>query len=244
MKIKITQVLTVSLICGVFLQAFGQVENTTAPSSEFDFILPKVELFIEAAHARSGMLNYQKLDIEVLETDVKTQSRIWSQNMGVRGDLRYGTFNNFISSTTGAENTNIATLSQQLNYGIGLYLQLPIFDVWNRKNQVKRAKLEVEQAYSLVEEQKQVIEQEVIRMYEAVVLRYELLKVQSTNYGNSRVNMEMVEKEFRNGNIIAYEYVRLNDIAARIQSDYETAKSNFLLAKRLLENYTGLKIAQ
>jgi hypothetical protein len=49
----------------------------------------------------------------------------------------------------------------------------------------------------------------------------------------------MVEKEFRNGVIPIAEYVRLSDMTARIQSDYEMAKSDFLLAKRILEETVG-----
>ena len=54
--------------------------------------------------------------------------------------------------------------------------------------------------------------------------------------------MEMVEKEFRNGLIPISEYVRISDMTVRIASDYEKAKSNFLVSKKLLENITGVTI--
>ena len=49
----------------------------------------------------------------------------------------------------------------------------------------------------------------------------------------------MVEKEFRNGVIPIAEYVRLSDMTARVQSDYELARSEFLLSKQILEEITG-----
>ena len=49
----------------------------------------------------------------------------------------------------------------------------------------------------------------------------------------------MVEKEFRNGIISITEYVRISDMTSKIQVAYEMAKSDFLLAKRILENTVG-----
>jgi hypothetical protein len=51
--------------------------------------------------------------------------------------------------------------------------------------------------------------------------------------------MEMVDKEFRNGITTVSEYVRISDITSRIESDYEQAKSDFFLAKKLLEDLAG-----
>ena len=151
-------------------------------------------------------------------------------------------FNNFVTNVEGIDNSAITTISEQVNYGIGLYIQLPFFDIFNTNNQTKRAKVQVAQAQSLVEDQQLIIRELVIRQYEDLQLKFELLKIHSTNYGNAKVNMEMVEKEFRNGQVIVYEYVRLGDITARIQTDYEKAKSDFLLAKQVLENTSGISI--
>ena len=242
---KRTTIITcwIILLSGLATKGYAQPQAPEAPlRSEMDLILPSLDVFVEAALAKNGLLNYHKLDMQVREADVKTQKRLWTQNMGLRGDVRYGTFNNFVTNVEGGANQAITTLSQQVNYGIGLYIQLPVFDVFNRNNQSKRAQVQVEQAQSLVEDQKQIIRELVIRQYEDLQLKYELLKIHSTNYGNAKVNMEMVEKEFRNGQVVVYEYVRLGDITARIQTDYEKAKSDFLTAKQVLENTTGIAI--
>ena len=52
----------------------------------------------------------------------------------------------------------------------------------------------------------------------------------------------MAKKEFTNGQIELYEYIRISDITAGITAEFEKAKSNLILAKRLLENYTGALI--
>ncbi|PQB05081.1 TolC family protein [Aureitalea marina] len=240
MKIKFT--ICCILLSGIYFFGFAQPMPQEATTPALDLILPDLDVFVDGALAKNGMLNYRKLDLEVRESDVKTQRRLWTQNMGIRGDVRYGTFNNFVTNVEGVNNSAITTFSEQINYGIGLYIQLPIFDIFNTNNQTKRAKVQVSQAQSLVEDQQLIIRELVIRQYEDLQLKFELLKIHSTNYGNAKVNMEMVEKEFRNGQLIVYEYVRLGDITARIQTDYEKAKSDYLLAKQVLENTSGISI--
>ena len=91
----------------------------------------------------------------------------------------------------------------------------------------------------MAESQQDETRQLVIRQYQEALLKQKLLIITSQNLGSAKVNMEMVEKEFRNGVIPIAEYVRISDMTSRIQSEYETAKSNFLLNKRLLENLVG-----
>ena len=51
--------------------------------------------------------------------------------------------------------------------------------------------------------------------------------------------MQMIEKEFRNGIVPISEYVRLNNITSRLEVEYESAMSEFIIAKRLLEDMAG-----
>ena len=112
----------------------SQTDSGFGMQDDFNILLPKVEVFIDSALAQNGMLSYRKLDLDVREADVKTKKRIWTQNLGLRGDLRYGTFNNFVTADANGSSSFNTTFSQQVNYGLGLYIQLPFFDVWNRNN--------------------------------------------------------------------------------------------------------------
>jgi len=102
----------------------------------------------------------------------------------------------------------------------------------------------MEQAKSLAEAQKDEVRELVIKQYQELTLKQKLLAINSQNLGNAKVNMEMVEKEFRSGVVSIYEYVRLSDMTSRIETDYENAKSDFLLAKKLMENLVGFSITK
>jgi outer membrane protein TolC len=182
------------------------------------------------------------LEIEAKEFNKKEKKRNWTRNFGIQADTRYGTFNNFSTITGDNSSINLGSDTQQVNYNVGFYLKIPVFDIINRKAEIKRSQVEIEQARSLVKFQEDEVKEFVIRYFEDLVLRQNLLKLYASNLGNARVNMEMVEREFRNGVLPISEYVRISDITVRIASDYEKAKSNFFVAKKLLENITGMTI--
>jgi outer membrane protein TolC len=223
----------------VVAQNSNESEINTASTK---LLIPELRELIDSALVYNGMINYRKLEINSKESNLKSKRQYWTRNFGIQADTRYGTFNN-LSSISGENTTvNLASNTQQLNYNVGLYLKIPVFDVINRKSQIKQAKSELEQAKSLAKSQESELTELVIRYYEDLKLKQNLLELRASNLGNARVNMEMVEKEFKNGLIAISEYVRISDMTSRIASEFEEAKTDFLVSKKLLENITGVDI--
>jgi outer membrane protein TolC len=223
------------------VKAQNSTENESR-SSNTKLIIPTLKVLIDSALATNGMVNYRKLEIDAKDCNLKSKRQYWTRNFGLQADSGYGTFNNLSSISGDTPTVNLASNTKQLNYNVGLYLKIPVFDVINRKSQIKQAKSELEQAKSLAKSQEDELRQAVIRNYEELLLKENLLELRASNLGNARVNMEMVEKEFRNGLIPISEYVRISDMTSRIAGEFEQAKSEFLVSKRLLENLTGLEI--
>jgi len=240
-KLKITALLF--LLCFTIIQTEAQNTVNDVPEREaIKLLIPALNVLIDSALVNNGMLNYRKLEIETKESNLKSKRRNWTNNLGVQADTRYGTFDNFSSNISGTNTTTLSSYTKQLNYGIGLYLKIPVFDIINRKSQIKQAKAELAQAESLIKFQEDELKEMVIRHYEELILRQNLLELRASNVADARVNMEMAEKKFRNGLMPIYEYVRISDITSRIASEYESAKSNLILSKKLLENITGVSI--
>lgn len=211
-------------------------------TESFKLLIPELEVLIDSALANNGMLGYRKDEIEVKKANLKSKRRNWTRNFGIQADTRYGNFNNFSNNVSGSNTVTLSSATTQTNYGVGLYLKIPVFDVFNRKSEIKQAKTEISQAENLVKFQEDEIKEIVIRYYEDLLLKESLLEIQATNLSDAKVNMEMAKKEFTNGQIEIYEYIRISDITAGVATEFEKAKSNLLLAKKLLENYTGVQI--
>jgi outer membrane protein TolC len=219
------------------LSAQNSLTDTTVV--EHKLIFPPLADLIDSAIMHNAMIRHHKLEVEAKMSNLKSESIYWTRNLGVQADTRYGTFDNFASNNSGQSTTFFTSTSRQFNYGFGLYMKLPLGDVLNRKQQIKQAKIQIEQATSLEETQEQEIRQQVIRQYQDALLKQRLVNIKSQSLGNARVNMEMVEKEFRNGLIPITEYVRISDIVSHAEADYESAKSDFITSKLLLEEIVG-----
>lgn len=216
-----------------------KVSDTLAAVAELDF--PSLEVLMDSAISHNAMVAYRGQEYAARKENLISQKNYWLRNLGFQADTRYGTFDNFLNSSNGQSTTLQSVTTKQMNYGAGLYIKMPVFDVINRKTQIKQARAEMEQARYLREAQENEIRQAVIKMYEDVLLRQKLVSIKSQNLGSATVNAEMVEKEFRNGVIPIAEYVRLSDMTSRIRSEYEMAKSDFITAKKLLEEVVGFK---
>jgi outer membrane protein TolC len=247
LKITLTTLLTV---CVFTINAQTVLPaDTLAIKKTADSILtkeivafPPLADLIDSAVKHNAMVKYRSQEIGAKEANLTSQRNYWMRNLGVQADTRYGTFDNFSSNASSGQSTTLLSVtSKQFNYGAGLFIKLPLYDLVNRKTQIKQAKAEVEQAKSQAQAQQDEIRQIVTRMFQDVLLRQKLLSIKSMNYGSATVNKEMVEKEFRNGIIPVSEYVRLSDMTARIQAEYEMAKSDFLVAKMILEEIVGFE---
>ena len=213
--------------------------SETGPIKKNELNIPPLEVVIDSILKHSAMLSFRKHHIGVKTSTLKSERIYWTRNIGLQADTRYGNLSNFATSEDGVSNKAAFTTARQFNYSAGVYLKFPIFDFFNRKNQIKLAKLEVEEAKSMADFQEQEIRQTVIKLYQDLILKHKLLRIKSQNLGNGRVNMQMVEKEFRNGVVAISEYVRITSMTSNMESDYELAKSNFLIAKQLLEDMAG-----
>lgn len=234
-----TSILIFFIIINCCFFNIATAQTTETNTSPREILLPPLEDLIEAAIEHNPTVEFRRLGVERSESLVKTERRYWTRNFGLQTDAEYGNlYNNSFSVEENTPNL-LSTSTTQFNYAVGFYLKFPVFDVLNRKQQIKQAQLEVDQAISMEESIKNEIRELVIKQYQNVILKQKLLSIKSQNLGNAMVNMEMVEKEFRNGVIPILEYVRISDMTSKTEVEYETAKSDYFLAKKLLENTVG-----
>jgi len=209
------------------------------PVKKNELNIPPLEVVIDSILKHSAMLRFRKHHVGVKESTLKSERIYWTRNLGLNGNVEYGNLNNNSYSVEQNKPNLLSTSTTQFNYSAGFYLKFPIYDIVNRKHQIKLAKLEVDEAKSMADFQEEEIRQTVIKLYQDLILRHKLLRIKSQNLGNGRVNMQMVEKEFRNGVVATSEYVRITSMTSNMEVDYELAKSNFLVAKQQLEDMAG-----
>jgi len=229
----------------LFIQFAGFAQDGKADDllkGDIETILPPLETIIDSAISNNPYVKFKDLQIDVNEYKLKAERSLWTKNIGFQTDARYGTFDNFSTNTAEGQNPTLyATRSSQLNYGAGAYLKLPFYDFMNRKNQIRLAKAEVDQAQNLSLVQRNEVRQLVIKQYNDLIIKSRVLKIKLKYAETSKINMEMVEKEFLNGIISVSEYARISESVSRTDTDIETAKMDFRTAYMILEEIVGMK---
>lgn len=206
--------------------------------------LPSLSMLMDSALQNNPMVDFRELQIIVNRCKLKAEQTYWLRNIGVQTDVRYGTFNVFSTNTAEGQVPDLnASQSVQTNYGVGAYIKFPIQDFLNRKNQITMARAEMEQAEKMAEAQRLEVRQLVINQYNELVLKQRILKIRLNYFETSTISMEMAEKQFRNGVIPISEYTRISEIVTRSQSDYETARVEFITTYLILEEIVGFKFS-
>lgn len=224
-------------------KSFAQETKPAWPPVLYDSIsIPPLSMMIDSAIAHNAMLMYFENGILLKKHGLDAERKNWTRNFGVQADVRYGTFDNFSTNTAEGQNPSlIATKTNQTNYGIGGYLKLPLSDFVNRKNNIKLAKAEVDQAQCMAEVQRDEIRQMVIKQYNDLIMKHSLLKIKAKNLETSRINMVMAEKEFQNGIISLGTYSSMSETAGNTEINFEEAKVDFKTSYMILEELVGFK---
>lgn len=240
---KLNPIIVALLFWGISLTANAQIqEQDDLLNGDITQLLLPMDALIDSALAHDPYVKYRDLQLTVNKCKLKADQSQWARNLGIQTDVRHGTFDNFSTNTSEGQTPSLfATRSNQTNYGVGAYIKFPIYDILNRKNQIKLAKSELEQAESMAEVQRNEVRQLVIRQYNDLVLKHRLLKIRIKHLETAHVNYIMVEKEFSNGVVNVTEFSRISEITARAESDFETARIDFITAYLVLEEIVGFK---
>lgn len=204
-------------------------------------LLPLSSL-IDSALVHDPYVRFRDLQIVVNQCKLNAEQSYWLRNLGIQSDIRYGTFNNFSTNTAEGQNPDyFATQTSQWNWGVGAYLKFPIIDLVNRRSQITMAQTEIEQARSMAQFQKNEVRQLVIKQYNELVLKQNLLKIKAKYLALITTNNLLVEKEFQNGVVELSEYTRISGIHESAQTEFEVARIEFITAYMLLEEIVGFK---
>lgn len=223
--------------------AYGQ-ENKEIDVFKYDIesLLPPLEILIDSAIANNPSIRSFDLQTRIKEYKLKADRTLWIKNLGLQTDVRYGTINNFSSNTGDGQIPSLSVIqSNSLNYGVGAFIKLPIYEVLSRKNMIRSDKFEIEQAQYLSKTQSNELRQLVIRQFNDLLLKSRLLKIKLKYAETEKVNMLMADKEFHNGVLTLSEYLRVSDSFARSEADLEGVKMDLRTAYMILEVIVGMK---
>jgi outer membrane protein TolC len=237
------------LVClTLFVQNIGvaqQKKKFNPLTDDITQILPPMDELLDSAYTHDGTLKFNQLQYLVNKGNLRTSQTLWTQNLGLQANIQYGTgylYNNNNGNIVAGQTQQqtITTQQNETQYSIGGFYRLPLSDIVNRRNQVKISRNVVDQAQALIDSRKNEVRQLVIKQYNDIVTKQHVLKIKSQYLETTRINSQMAEKGFVKGSISLDDYARVSEIGTRTETDYETAKMDFINSYMIMEVMTGM----
>lgn len=189
--------------------------------------IPELDAVLERAVEHSPRLQGQQALVRKNQQLLERAEKTWMDNVTFGAQALYGSYGNEVLNTT---NLGLTT---------GVSIRLSLFDFTGRSNQI--AAWEEEVAVARSQEDQVVLEerQYVIDLYSRLTLARRLVLIRSEAWQAACAHQGMADAQFNQGDIPIAELARVTEISAKAQSDYETARSDYIAAYKKLEVVTG-----
>lgn len=238
---KRIQIYLLALFLGTLnhVGAFAAEPNTFSPlNDEISEFLPPLSVLMDSAIQKNPYVRFRDLQLLIEDCKLKGIKTEWTRHLGVQGEVRYGTYDSYVSTGGSAMSTST---TEDIRWSTSTFFSIPLETILKRKNQLRQSKLEHEQAKYMAEVQREELKQVVIRQYNDLILKQKILKIKSKFKATSDLNMLMTEKGFTNGTVPMNEYAMITENTNRAESDYATAMVEFQTSYQLLEVICGMR---
>ena len=203
--------------------------------------IPPLSYLLEAIE-NSPQIGYIKSTKTVEELNLKSIKQEWLSYLHFSGNYYYGMGTSLSNSSSGTGSTLQYSNALNSSYGIGAGFGLPISDLFEHKNKVRKQSEHLKQIdYQLLmakDEQK-------IKVIEAYTTANQIigsLKAKAELVVIATSMMKTIETNFTTGNADLVELNTGKTAQSAAISDYESAKAELTRSILLLEMLTGVKI--
>lgn len=232
MELKLFIISIFSFAC-TSLYAQDIVELT--PKDYLAFRLPPISELFEKAKDGPVPKFYEKRR-QADESELTTQKRKWLNNIKIVGGYQYGVIDN--NATFSDNNTPIFSQysgRKQNWYNVGLSLSIPLDEIFDRKNRIKKQELTMQA--SEFEKEKWYDEQKlrIVEVYTIAVKQLALIKIRSEALLLSETEFEMSKNDFINGKITVQELNRQKSSYTTVVTEYEEMRAQLNNALLQLE---------
>jgi outer membrane protein TolC len=166
----------------------------------------------------------------------------WSKDIIAGGiNVNYGLFDNLIiAKDLGVDQLNTKA-NQQTRYTLGLSMKLPISYLYDHFD-LKLAKIQLEQTQ--IEKQSLIksIREEVYNRYNDLLRTYQKYMILLEDFDTYSVLLQNAEKDFLSNRISIQEVTSVKMANSKAKLDLNDAKNEFIRARWMLEELTGVPI--
>jgi outer membrane protein len=172
----------------------------------------------------------------------KKMLQVYKGELSPSLSLSAGYSSNFFSTDTLSTGKSTPFSTQFNNYRnpyVGLSLNIPLFNGRQRDFQIKKGRLDVENAELYLVQQKKTFRKEV----EEMVLKFEALAIEyqsaSENLSFTQKSFDAYQERYQLGLLTTIDFLSAQNQLAQAQSDVLMVRYSWVVQKRTLEIYWG-----
>ncbi len=130
-------------------------------------------------------------------------------------------------------------LNNQFGQGIGLSLNVPIFNGWQAKANVERAKLDVERNKLSIQRDTLQLKQDVYNSYQSALGSYQTFLARDKAVQTAFRSFELASKRYEIGVLQTIEWITIQNNLTRAVIDKLVAQYEYVFRMKVLEFYKG-----
>ncbi|MCF8336532.1 MAG: TolC family protein [Bacteroidales bacterium] len=201
--------------------------------------IPPLSALIDSAVANAPSVQFEKLKTDYYRYNVKTAKRDIYNHMGFDGQVSRGRY--YFNDYQEDEADFFLSESRRFNYNVGIYLQLPLSSIIDRRNNINKEKKWVEISMARKRQVAKEVRREVIQLYNDLLENQKILKLTNEYLQWTYVQMQMAENQFVNGQISITEMTQQKEFQRRAKTEFEKRKASFKTAYDQLQEVVGMK---
>lgn len=220
----------------VVTPTFGQDINIAemTPEDYMGMKLPTLSELYEAAKNCGAVKYYNTRKLEEL-SNLKSEKRNWLQYIRVFTSYQYGILGmtSTLSSTNSDDFINQSSGRAQNWYNAGASISIPLDDIFDRRNRIKRQRYRVEQTEYEIEKWHDEQKLKIAEAYSNALEALSSLKMKAEAATIATGQYKVSEQDFLNGRIDAAQLSRQKNIESSTVAEYE--KTRAALNKAILQ---------
>src|SRR5450759_3872626 len=112
--------------------------NSFSPlEDEITDFLPPLSVLIDSAVQNNPYVRFRDLQLLIEDCKLKGIKTEWTRYLGLQGELRYGTYDSYVSTGGSSMST---TSSNDLRWSTSTFFSIPLETFLNRKNQMRQSR--------------------------------------------------------------------------------------------------------
>lgn len=243
------KLLYIFLFCILTTYIRGQETNTlpqTSADSEADELLktelPPLDALFESAR-NSPAVEIFKIRQQQEASALKTEKRSWLKYLSLSSSYQYGSVGvNNNMSTVDIAPIYTSSGTKQSWYNFGGSISIPLDDIFDRGNRIKRQRLVMKQTEMEIEKWHDEQKMAIIESYAEVLQTMALLKSAAESLVFANAQFKVAENDFINGKITLGELSNNKSLQVTAISTYENNRILLRSALQKLEILAKIKI--